>query len=108
MFLLPLSFEATFASFALRICAFLFPVGFKGNRFHLDILAIFSSELSHCTKLFFWKGALGQGQCVLSILGVDAPFFSTIVLSKNRLFPLGFRRFSDPGKNGEGTPRGIP
>ena len=34
-------------------------------------------------------------------LGVDAPFFSTIVISKNRLFSLRFRRFSrkkDPWK----------
>ena len=43
-------------------------------------------------------------------LGVDSPFFSTIVLLKNRLFLLGFDgllKRSLPGKNGEGTPRMV-
>ena len=40
------------------------------------------------------------------ILGVDSPFFSTIVLSKNRLWVFdGFLNRRTPGKNGEGTPR---
>ena len=43
-------------------------------------------------------------------LGVDSPFFSTIVLFKNWLFPPprasdGFLKRRIPGKNGEGTPR---
>ena len=43
-------------------------------------------------------------------LGVDSPFFSTIVLFKNQLFPLGFDGFLKrriPGKHGEGSPRVI-
>ena len=45
---------------------------------------------------------------VCIILGVDSPFFATIVLFKQGLFPLGFDGFLKrriPGKNGEGTPR---
>ena len=40
------------------------------------------------------------------VLGVDSPFFSTMVLSKNWPVSLGVRRFSRkiriPGKNGNG------
>ena len=41
--------------------------------------------------------------------GVDSPFLSAIVLSKNRSFSLGFRGFLERmhGKNGEGPPRPI-
>ena len=41
-------------------------------------------------------------------LEVDSPFFSTIVLFKNRVFPLGFGGFLKrriPGKNEEGSRR---
>ena len=41
-------------------------------------------------------------------LGVDSPFFSTIVLFYNQLFPRvlnGFLKRRIPGKTGEGSPR---
>ena len=44
----------------------------------------------------------------LLTLGVDSPFFSTIVLFKNQMFPWvfdGLLKRRIPGQNGEGTPR---
>ena len=44
------------------------------------------------------------------ILGVDSPFFSTIVLFKHLPFPWvsgGFLERRIPGKNGEGTARSM-
>ena len=50
-----------------------------------------------------------KGVRVSFFLGVDSPFFSTIVLFKNRIcFPRvldGFLKRRIPGKNREGTPR---
>ena len=51
-------------------------------------------------------------QTVINVLGVDSPFFSTIVLFKNRLFPLGFdgflKRFGSLERmEMEGTPRNV-
>ena len=47
----------------------------------------------------------------LEILGDDFPFFSTIVLLKNRIhFPWGSGGLLErriPRKNGEDTPRGV-
>ena len=45
---------------------------------------------------------------LICTLGVDSPFFLTIVLSKNQLFPWvfdGFLKRRIPGYNGEGIPR---
>ena len=47
---------------------------------------------------------------VRTVLGFDFPFLSSIVLSKNRPFCLGFRRFSgkkDPWKEWGRTPRTV-
>ena len=52
-------------------------------------------------------GPVGIGGLSTIILGVDSPFFSTIVLFKNQLFLKGFwwfsRKIQIPGKNGHGS-----
>ena len=58
---------------------------------------------------------LGSNSSLVIFLGVDSPFFSTIVLFKNQpcflgVFFLpgvsgGFLEGRIPGKNGEGSPR---
>ena len=60
------------------------------------------------TRVGFKSGS-GPPQLVSFSLGVDSPFFSTIVLFKNGLFPLGVDGFLKEGSldrmEMEGTPR---